>query len=130
MDTFHTFSETEVARALFPWGLVEDVDPRPFDLDGCIERYRKGLPHRASTDSHPWRDDFTKALSGKRGVVTREEAAWWFVVLTDPARLDDDRGHFVTEASLRRPVDPEQVDVRASRATETPVCTVRHTSVG
>lgn len=97
----HQFSDTEVARALYPWGLVEHVDPEPFDIDRCVEQYMGGLPRRAKTDAHPWRDDFTRKLSGKRGVVTDDEAKFWFVALTDPRRLDDDRDQQTTVAALR-----------------------------
>ena len=85
------FKDSEIARALYPWGSIDVVEPRPFDLDARLAELKKGLPVSASTRSHGWRDDFLRRCSGKRGVISDGEARFWLWALTDRRRLTADR---------------------------------------
>lgn len=88
----HDFSDNEVGQVLYPWGHVEEVEARPFDREARVAEYVAALPRRPSKRWGWSEAKFSASFVGVRGILTREEAEFWFAVGTRASRLDERRG--------------------------------------
>ncbi len=105
----HQFSSQEVGQVLYPWGEIVESEPRAFDREACSERYRSALPRRAGK-SWGWREGKFTDFVGVRGLLSREEAEFWFAVGTAPGRIDDTSSSCSSiDATFRFPDDDSVV---------------------
>jgi hypothetical protein len=85
----HRFSSYEVGQVSHPWGEIRTEPQRPFDRETSVARYLEAFPRRAGK-RWQWREDkFTSDFIGVRGLLSPEEARFWFAVGTHRQRLDD-----------------------------------------
>lgn len=112
LDEWHELSDEELA--LESWRPeFRDVPTRPFDLERCISLYLSSLPERPSQSTIPhgaelWIRDWCESDGFiVDGLLTVEEARWWFLASTLAERLADDR-HEARSRDLVEALDVSQ----------------------
>ena len=85
------FPLKELAEATNAFRPVERATPKPFVLDKCLDRVRKGMPATPGDNVYPRWDysSWTEGWLSQHGALSREEAHFWFAAATSRIRLTD-----------------------------------------
>ena len=83
------FPQEILQRARDPWFNVSWAEPRPFDLEACVQLYVDALPSHARGASHRWRErPWWRPWLMVEDAIGEVEAQFWFEVATKASRFD------------------------------------------